>query len=42
MTDTFDDTDTDDWPEWPESDLDVDDDAFALAIARGREADDSA
>ncbi|MEM8707217.1 MAG: hypothetical protein AAGE98_12220 [Actinomycetota bacterium] len=28
---------SDDWVEWPESDLDIDDEAFAAAIAKGRE-----
>ena len=28
---------SDDWAEWPESELDIDDEAFAEAIAKGRE-----
>lgn len=38
VTDTFTETEIDitDWVEWPESDLEIDDDAFAEAIARGR------
>ncbi|MEM9468456.1 MAG: hypothetical protein AAGA90_24015 [Actinomycetota bacterium] len=33
---------TDGWPEWPESDLEIDDEAFAEAIARGRELEAAA
>ena len=29
----------DDWAEWPESELEIDDEAFAAAIARGRRAE---
>ena len=34
--------DPDEWAEWPESELDVDDEAFAAAIAKGRELDEAA
>ena len=30
------------WADWPESDLDIDDDAFAEAIAKGRELAEAA
>lgn len=33
---------SDDTVEWPESDLDIDDDAFADAIAKGRELPEAA
>lgn len=41
MTDNFPDTETldteiRDFAEWPESDLDIDDEAFAAAIEQGR------
>lgn len=38
VTDTFTNPDIEitDWAEWPESDLEIDDEAFAEAIARGR------
>jgi hypothetical protein len=41
VTDTSKDHDSDidlsdGWEDWPDSDLDIDDDAFAEAIARGR------
>lgn len=32
----------DDWAEWPEPELEVDDEAFAAAIARGRELEEAA
>ena len=35
-------SDTDEWPEWPESELEVDDEDFAAAIAKGRELDEAA
>ncbi|MEM9203845.1 MAG: hypothetical protein AAGC53_19555 [Actinomycetota bacterium] len=36
--DTFETTDiAASWAEWPDSDLDIDDDEFAAAIAQGRE-----
>lgn len=34
--------DADEWAEWPESELDVDDEAFAAAIAKGRELEEAA
>ncbi len=34
-------TDTE-WGEWPDADVDVDDEAFAAAIARGRELEAAA
>lgn len=33
---------TDEWPEWPDAELEVDDEAFAAAIAKGRELDEAA
>lgn len=30
------------WAEWPDADVDVDDEAFAAAIARGRELEAAA
>ena len=30
------------WAEWPESDLEIDDEAFAAAIAQGRKLADAA
>jgi hypothetical protein len=46
VNDTFPSTDdideADPWAEWPESDLEIDDDAFAEAIAQGRTLDDTA
>ena len=34
--------DSDDWDEWPESELELDDEAFAAAIAKGRELEEAA
>ena len=30
------------WAEWPESEVDVDDEGFAAAIAKGRELEEAA
>lgn len=35
-------TDDTSWAEWPESELEIDDDAFAEAIAKGRELPEAA
>ena len=42
MSDERDPWDSDDWADWPESELDVDDEAFAAAIAKGRELEEAA
>jgi hypothetical protein len=42
MSDERDRRDYDDWAEWPESEVDVDDEVFAAAIAKGRELEEAA
>ena len=44
MSDDRDRRDYDDWAEWPEPevDVDVDDEVFAAAIAKGRELEEAA
>ena len=42
MSDDRDRRDYDDWAEWPEPEVDVDDEVFAAAIAKGRELEEAA
>ena len=42
MSDISPDDEVDDFADWPDTDLDIDDEAFAAAIARGREDDEAA